>query len=390
VAVNLPSHGFPKRQFEEWGDEQMRMTRRGFLGASAALAAGLGAAPARAWLMAPMLPAWVTSAPPVPGLGYLTALAIAPSDASTLLAGGDVHGLKRTTDAGQLWGQMDKGTWKAGRYGISAITPHPTQAGTYYALSGSDNSKGAVYKTTDSGGSWTLLKTGIVTEPQTGDQNGMPVLRVYGQLLALEPQMGGDILYAASYSSGLFKSTNGGGTWVNKGLGGMNLTAVVLQPGNPSTVYVGWRVNTTNWSDQNGGIKISHDAGTTWSDLLTGVPVRDLVIDPNQTSSIYVAALTGGVSGGIVNLASSVNNSRMALTSARSQAATKASTSSRRPSAPRAFSSACCDVRGTRWWTAFLARPRQELRPGCVRPRRLRAPEPHAGSVRALGTRQML
>jgi hypothetical protein len=32
----------------------MRMTRRGFLGASAALGAGLTAAPARAWVMAPL------------------------------------------------------------------------------------------------------------------------------------------------------------------------------------------------------------------------------------------------------------------------------------------------------------------------------------------------
>jgi hypothetical protein len=276
----------------------MRMTRRRFLGASTGLAAGLTLSPllARAG-GSPMIPAWTTSAPPVPGLGYLTTLAVDPSTSSTLLAGGDVHGLKRTTDAGHLWEQIDTGTWKAGRYGIAAIAPHPNTPGKYYVLSGSDSSHGGVYVTTNYGDDWRLLAIDIVTQPQTGSINGQPVLRVYGRLLALDASGRHDVLYAASYSDGLYKSTDGGATWTNIAFAkeNKNLTAVVLHPTVPSTVYVGWRANTTNWSDTTGGIKVSTDGGQHWSDLLTGVPVRDLVIDPNQTTSIYVAALTGGV-----------------------------------------------------------------------------------------------
>jgi hypothetical protein len=244
-----------------------------------------------------MIPAWTTSAPPVPGLGYLTTLAVDPSTSSTLLAGGDVHGLKRTTDAGHLWEQIDTGTWKAGRYGIAAIAPHPNTPGKYYVLSGSDSSHGGVYVTTNYGDDWRLLAIDIVTQPQTGSINGQPVLRVYGRLLALDASGRHDVLYAASYSDGLYKSTDGGAIWTNIAFAkeNKNLTAVVLHPTVPSTVYVGWRANTTNWSDTTGGIKVSTDGGQHWSDLLTGVPVRDLVIDPNQTTSIYVAALTGGV-----------------------------------------------------------------------------------------------
>src|SRR5262249_26212572 len=160
----------------------------------------------------------------------------------------------------------------------------------YYVLSGSDNSSGAVYKTADYGDHWDLLATGIVTIPQAGDG----VLRVYGRLLALDASGTSDVLYAASYRDGLYKSTDGGVHWTNNGaLKGMNLTAVVLHPTRPSTVYVGWRFDTANWSDTRGGVKVSTDGGQTWSDLLSSVPVRDLVIDPNQPGSIYVAALTG-------------------------------------------------------------------------------------------------
>src|SRR5712691_8221752 len=119
----------------------MTMTRRRFLGVSTGLAASLGLSPLLARAGSPMIPAWTASAPPVPGLGYLTTLTVDPFNPSNLLAGGDVHGMKRTTDAGQRWGQVDRRLWQAGHYGVSAIVPHPSiqQEGTYYALSGNSN-----------------------------------------------------------------------------------------------------------------------------------------------------------------------------------------------------------------------------------------------------------
>jgi hypothetical protein len=276
----------------------MRMTRRRFIGASAGLAAGLGLSPVLTVPRVAQATGWVTSAPPIPGLGFLTTLAADPFTPGTLLLGGDVHGLKRTTDAGQLWGQIDRGTWKGGRYGFSAIVPHPKTPGTYYALSGSDNSHGAVYVTTDTGVHWQLLHRGIVTEPQTGSINGQPVLRVYGRTLALDASGSSDVLYAASYRDGLYKSTDGGVSWSqDTSLAGINLTAVVLDPTNPSTLYLGWRALTQNWSDTAGGVKVSTDAGASWKDLSipTSIPVRDLVVDPNEPATLYVAGLTTGV-----------------------------------------------------------------------------------------------
>jgi hypothetical protein len=275
----------------------MRMTRRRFLGASAGLTAGLGLSPLLPNLRAVQAAGWVTSAPPVPGLGFVTTLAADPFNPATLLAGGDVHGLKRTTNAGQFWGQIDTGTWKAGRYGISAIVPHPKTRGKFYVLSGSDLSHGGVYMTADWGSHWQLLAIGIVTEPQTGAINGLPVLRVYGRLLALDASGSRDVLYAASYSDGLYRSRDGGVTWTNIAFStaNMNLTAVLLDPTNPKTIYVGWRNNTQTWTDTHGGVKVSTDGGHTWTDHVTGVAVRDLVIDPSRPTDLYAAALTGGV-----------------------------------------------------------------------------------------------
>jgi hypothetical protein len=78
-------------------------------------------------------------------------------------------------------------------------------------------------------------------------------------------------------------------------LRGMNVTAVVRDPTSPSTLYVGWWFNTDTWTDTRGGVMVSANGGQSWTPLLSGVPVRDLVIEPNEPSSICTAALTGGV-----------------------------------------------------------------------------------------------
>ena len=52
-------------------------------------------------------------------------------------------------------------------------------------------------------------------------------------------------LYAGTYSGGVFKSTNGGGSWsaVNAGLGNSNVQALAIDPVTPATLYAGTRGN---------------------------------------------------------------------------------------------------------------------------------------------------
>jgi hypothetical protein len=283
-------------RIEQWGDERMRMTRRGFLGASAALAAGLSAAPARAWLMAPMQPAWVTSAPPVPGLGYLTALAIAPSDPSTLLAGGDVHGLKRTTNAGVLWGQIDQGTWKAGRYGISAITPHPTQAGTYYALSGSDFSKGALYVLDHVKGLYAFSPTvaawtNVSVPVSTAGRAVIPGQPYQGFALdATQPSR----LYVAT-PAGLWRSVNAGSSWARVSLANTEGFGPLVVDPRSGTVFACTALpdESSALTDQP-GIYVGIENGTSWTggyvDGQFAVDFEVLTSDPMAVDTVWAAS----------------------------------------------------------------------------------------------------
>ena len=46
-------------------------------------------------------------------------------------------------------------------------------------------------------------------------------------------------LYAGTYSSGVFKSTDSGGSWANTGLTRLNISALAIDPTTPTTLYAG-------------------------------------------------------------------------------------------------------------------------------------------------------
>ena len=85
---------------------------------------------------------------------------------------------------------------------------------------------GGVFKSTDGGGSWTAINTGLTnTEVQA---------------LAIDPSAPGT-LYAGTYAGGVFKSTDAGVSWteMNAGLATPNVTALAIDPTLPTKLYAG-------------------------------------------------------------------------------------------------------------------------------------------------------
>jgi hypothetical protein len=84
-----------------------------------------------------------------------------------------------------------------------------------------------------------------------------------------------NIVYARG-RGGMYKSTNGGNSWhaINTGLTNLVVQALVINPVNPTTLYVG-----TN----GGGIFKSINSGGSWSAVNTGLinfTVWSMAIDP--------------------------------------------------------------------------------------------------------------
>ena len=85
----------------------------------------------------------------------------------------------------------------------------------------------------------------------------------------------------------MFKSTNGGGNWINTGLTDTSVYALAIDPKTPATLYAG----------TDGGVFKSTDGGMNWSAVNTGLTatgVHALAIDPQTPTTLY-AGTYGGV-----------------------------------------------------------------------------------------------
>ena len=101
--------------------------------------------------------------------------------------------------------------------------------------------------------------------------------------------------FAAAASGGVWKTVNNGTTWVPvfDNEGAYSIGAIVLDPKNPLTVWVGTGENNSQRSVSYGnGLYRSDDGGRTWKNvgLKTSEHIGRIAIDPKDSNIVYVAA----------------------------------------------------------------------------------------------------
>ncbi len=146
-----------------------------------------------------------------------------------------------------------------------------------------------------------LLPLDVATKPQDlWIPLGPP--SEYIQTLAIDPQHP-TTLFAGTTDRGLYKSTDGGGSWqaVKGDLAGQWVRAFAIDPRTPTVVYAGVLTSSSN---QRGGLFKSTDAGETWRALKLLGPAADsgiyaLGIDPKNPTTLYAA--TGYAARGLDN-----------------------------------------------------------------------------------------
>ena len=105
-----------------------------------------------------------------------------------------------------------------------------------------------------------------------------------------------NIVYVATASGGLWKTTNGGTTWkpIFERQGTISIGDIALAPGNPNVIWVGTgESNVRNSVSFGDGIYKSTDGGTTWHHmgLKESERISAIVVNPNNTEIVYVGAL---------------------------------------------------------------------------------------------------
>ena len=200
--------------------------------------------------------------------GRVKSLAIHPSNGDVLYAGSANGGVWRSIDGGSVWTSL----WTfQGSMAVGSIAIAPSAPNTIYAATGEDTPNlgpsyggAGIYKSTDAGATWALKATQLVV--------GTLCTRI------IVHPANPNIVYLAS-EFGVFKTTNGGDTWTKLLKG--HASDLVMAHDRPNILYAGvW----------NNGLYKTVDGGGSWvrntSDV-SGLPF------PTGTSAGWIKLAIG-------------------------------------------------------------------------------------------------
>ncbi|MEO8514582.1 MAG: hypothetical protein ABI543_13555, partial [Ignavibacteria bacterium] len=204
------------------------------------------------------------------GAGWVTAVKYTTNGAR-LYARTDVGGVFKSDNGGDSWQFISSyATTISGLY-IQGLAVHPSNNNTIYIACGTsyrttDESRG-VWKTIDGGNTWTHVLQNV-------NFSGNDDIRWGGESIAIDPG-NPETVYAGGRESGIYKSTNGGGSWsivaaLNVVTG--NISTITIRPGttgNSAEIWVG--------SEGNAGVWRSLNGGTSWTQLRTSGEVEGVV-----------------------------------------------------------------------------------------------------------------
>lgn len=204
------------------------------------------------------------------GVGRINAIAFDATDSShnTIFIGSPSGGFWKTIDHGTTWNDLSA---DIPTLGVSSIVVHPTNPNIIYLGTGDRDANDAppmgVFKSTDGGTSWVQMN------------NGMGNVTV-GALL-MHPT--NDNILLAATSSGIYKTTDGGNTWTLKAAG--NFKDIKFKPGDPSIVYAVKIITPSEFYR-------SSDTGDNWTKITSGIPTTGIgsrmVIGVSAANANYV------------------------------------------------------------------------------------------------------
>jgi len=208
-----------------------------------------------------------------PRVAHATAVAVDPSDSNVVYLG---------SSSGVFVSRNEGATWEPRHQGMSdtrvfALAVNPRSPHTIYA----GGFGGRFYRSTDRGATWTETRIGsdvyrITSLVVDAGDSSVP---------ALENRP--TALYAGTSGTGLFRSDDGGITW--RALAGLSeriVYAIGLDPGIPSTVYVGTPAGVSRSLDRGGSWALAGPPGPS-------LPVLCLAIDPERPATVLAGTPDG-------------------------------------------------------------------------------------------------
>ena len=223
-------------------------------------------------------------------------VALHPKNPNIVLASQEIEGrLYRSVDGGKSWKmvfrlpkQPSLGGWQ---YGLKRIAFAHSNPQIIYAAScqksnllGKRKDGKGVFKSVDGGISW------HPAQPANSPLSGVSV-----NDLAVHPK-NHNIVYAATAMDGIYKTTDSGKSWTKltnlkfKNVGFKDVRCVTLDPNSPDTVYAGI---------EEGIVYVSRNGGSTWNSMASGMEpnasIWAIAIDPSDSRVVWAGSRHQGV-----------------------------------------------------------------------------------------------
>lgn len=241
--------------------------------------------------------------------GRVTTVSGTPIAPATFYMGTTGGGVWKTEDYGTSWDNVSDGYFATPS--IGAIDVAINDANIVYIGTGSDGLRSNViagrgmYKSIDAGKTWEqigLVNTGHIGAVEIDPTNHNTVwVAAIGNA------------FKSNSERGIYKTIDGGKSWkkilfISDKIG---FSDIELLPGNPNVVYAAaWKANRTPWTiisggtNHEGGIYKSVNGGETWVKLNEGLPQGligkiDLAVSPANSSILYAMIEAPGKEGGL-------------------------------------------------------------------------------------------
>jgi photosystem II stability/assembly factor-like uncharacterized protein len=210
-----------------------------------------------------------------------------------------ILGVVKTTDGGATWTFLKQGLdGLLNGYDEMRLAVDPTAPNVVYVSSNSGGSPPYTFRSTDGGATWSETPGGY---PIAVDRRGVTYAgglrsRDHGatwEPMATPPLGGvdylalGGTLWAATYSSGVFRTSDLGATWKasSEGLHATTVTSVAVDPDQPRVIYA---------ATVEMGVRKTLSAGERWRPADAGLPTfrginSFVAVDPRQPQTVYYA-----------------------------------------------------------------------------------------------------
>ncbi|HEV2302063.1 MAG TPA: hypothetical protein VGR91_10885 [Stellaceae bacterium] len=236
--------------------------------------------------------------------GRVNAIAVNPSNPSVVYIGAADGGVWESTDGGTDWTPLTDGqcSMAMGALAIDPVNTNIVYAGTGEQNFSLDSDYGCgVLRSADGGQTWTQLGASTFVTPS----GGATISR-----LLIDPTTAGSTTATTllvTADSGVYRSTDSGASWSNVLSG--TATDAVRNPSAPATVYAALG---NIFGDPSNGVYKSADGGQTWTQLGGGLPTSNvgrinLAIAASAPATLYAAVQDTSNFGDLLGIWKSIN-----------------------------------------------------------------------------------